>query len=71
MRALNRIILYRTPLRVLPVVAEFLRDMAPYELPERAAFFRNVEKAVEDRKFQAELERDESLKLFASRIRFH
>lgn len=60
-RALNRIIAYRTPLRVLPVVAEFLRDMAPYELPERAAYFRNVEKAIEDKKFQAELERDESL----------
>ena len=28
-RALNRIIAYRTPMRVLPVVDEFLRDMAP------------------------------------------
>ena len=60
-RALNRIIAYRTPLRVLPVVAEFLRDMAPYELPERAAYYRNIEKAVEDKRFQTELERDESL----------
>ena len=60
-RALNRIIAYRTPLRVLPVVAEFLRDMAPYELPERAEEYRNVEKAIEDKKFQAELERDQSL----------
>jgi len=59
--ALNRIIAYRTPLRVLPVVAEFLNDMAPYELPERAAEYRNVEKAVEDRRFQEEVERDESL----------
>jgi acetylornithine deacetylase/succinyl-diaminopimelate desuccinylase-like protein len=60
-RALNRIIAYRTPLRVLPVVAEFLNDMAPYELPERAAEYRNVEKAIEDRRFQEEVERDESL----------
>ena len=35
-QALNRIIAYRTPLKVLPVVEEFLRDMAPYEPPERA-----------------------------------
>ncbi|HET6177841.1 MAG TPA: M20/M25/M40 family metallo-hydrolase [Candidatus Sulfotelmatobacter sp.] len=60
-RALNRIIAYRTPLRVLPVVDEFLRDMAPYEPPERAAYYRNAKKAIEDKKFQEELEHDESL----------
>jgi len=60
-RALNRIIAYRTPLRVLPVVDEFLRDMAPQETPERAAEYRNIHKAIEDRKFQDEVEKDESL----------
>ena len=60
-RALNRIIAYRTPMRVLPVVDEFLRDMAPYELPERAAFYRNANRAIEDKKFQAIVESDESL----------
>ena len=60
-RALNRILAYRTPLRVLPVVDEFLHDMAPYESPDRAAYYRNIRKAIEDRKFQDELERDESL----------
>ena len=60
-RALNKIIAYRTPLRVLPVVDEFLRDMAPYEPPERAAYFRNVRKAIDDRRFQDMLEGDESL----------
>ena len=60
-RALDRILAYRTPLTVLPVVDEFLRDMAPYELPERAAHYRNVRKAIEDKKFQEEVERDESL----------
>ncbi len=60
-RALNRIIAYQTPLRVLPVVDEFLRDMAPQEPPERAAEFRNIKKAIEDKKFQDEVERDESL----------
>ena len=60
-RALDRILAYRTPLTVLPVVDEFLRDMAPYEPPERAADYRNVRKAIEDKKFQDEVERDESL----------
>jgi len=60
-RALNRILAYRTPLRVLPVVDEFLRDMAPYESPERAREYRNVGKAIEDKKFQEEVEHEESL----------
>ena len=60
-RALDRILAYKTPLRVLPVVDEFLRDMAPYEPPEQAAHYRNVKKAIEDKKFQDEVEHDESL----------
>jgi acetylornithine deacetylase/succinyl-diaminopimelate desuccinylase-like protein len=60
-RALDRIIAYRTPLRVLPVVEEFLRDMAPQESADRAAEFRNIKKAIEDKKFQEEVEKDESL----------
>jgi acetylornithine deacetylase/succinyl-diaminopimelate desuccinylase-like protein len=60
-RALDHIIAYRTPFRVLPVVDEFLRDMAPYEPPGRAAYYRNVKKALEDKKFQEEVEGDESL----------
>ena len=60
-RALNKIIAYRTPIRVLPVVQEFLRDMAPYQTPERAAQYRNIRKAVEDKRFEEEIERDESL----------
>jgi acetylornithine deacetylase/succinyl-diaminopimelate desuccinylase-like protein len=60
-RALNRIIAYRTPMQVLPVVEEFLRDMAPQEPPERAAEYRNIRKAIEDKKFQDEVEKDESL----------
>lgn len=59
--ALNRIIAYRTPMRVLPVVDEFLRDMAPQETAERAAEYRNIHKAIEDPKFQEEVEKDESL----------
>ena len=60
-RALNKIIAYHTPLRVLPVVEEFLRDMAPNETADRAANFRNVRRAIEDKKFQQEVEHDESL----------
>ena len=60
-RALDRILSYKTPLHVLPVVDEFLKDMAPYEPPDRAVYYRNVKKAIEDKKFQEEVERDDSL----------
>jgi acetylornithine deacetylase/succinyl-diaminopimelate desuccinylase-like protein len=60
-QALNRIIAYRTPLKVLPVAEEFLRAMAPYETPARAEKFRNIRQALEDKNFQHEIERDESL----------
>ncbi len=60
-RALNRITAYRTPLRVLPVVDEFLKDMAPYEPADQAVYYRDVRKAVDDKRFQDEVEHDESL----------
>ena len=60
-QALDRILAYHTPLRVLPVVEEFLRDMAPYEAPEEAREYRNIRKAVESKSFQQEVERNESL----------
>ncbi|MGA8867876.1 MAG: M20/M25/M40 family metallo-hydrolase [Candidatus Sulfotelmatobacter sp.] len=59
--ALSRILAYRTPLKVLPVVDEFLRDMAPSEAPERARQYRDIRKAIEDKKFRDEVEQDESL----------
>jgi acetylornithine deacetylase/succinyl-diaminopimelate desuccinylase-like protein len=59
--ALDRILAYKTPLKVLPVVEEFLRDMAPYEPPELARAYRNIRKAVEEKKFQQEVEQDDSL----------
>ena len=59
--ALDRVLAYRTPLRVLPVVDEFLRDMAPYESADRQAEYLNIRKAITDRKFQEEVEHDESL----------
>jgi acetylornithine deacetylase/succinyl-diaminopimelate desuccinylase-like protein len=60
-RALDRILAYRTPLKVLPVVDEFLREMAPYEPPEQAREYRNIRKAIEDKKFQQDVEKDQSL----------
>jgi acetylornithine deacetylase/succinyl-diaminopimelate desuccinylase-like protein len=60
-RALNRIIQYRTPLKVLPVVEEYLRDMAPYESPQRAEQFRNIRQAIQEKSFQEEVARDESI----------
>ena len=55
--ALDRILAYHTPLKVLPVVEEFLRDMAPYEPPEEAKEYRNIRRAIEDKKFQQEVEK--------------
>jgi len=59
--ALNRILAYHTPLKVLPVVDEFLRELAPTQSPERAGYYRNASQAINDKKFQALLESDESL----------
>jgi acetylornithine deacetylase/succinyl-diaminopimelate desuccinylase-like protein len=60
-QALNRVIAYKTPLKVLPVVAEFLQEMAPYEPPDSARQFRNIQQAIHDKKFQQKIENDESL----------
>lgn len=59
--ALDKIIAYKTPLRVLPVVDEFLKDMAPFEPSPQAAYYRDVRKAIQDKTFQQNVERDESL----------
>jgi acetylornithine deacetylase/succinyl-diaminopimelate desuccinylase-like protein len=60
-RALDRILAYRPPLKLLPVVEEFMHDMAPSEAPERARQFRNIRQALQDKKFQASVAQDESL----------
>lgn len=60
-RALNRILAYRPPLKLLPVVEEFMHDMAPYEAPERARQFRNIRQALQEKKFQERVAQDESL----------
>ena len=60
-RALNRIISYRTELKALPVAEEFLSAMAAYATPQRARWFRNLRQALRDPEFQAEAEQDASL----------
>jgi acetylornithine deacetylase/succinyl-diaminopimelate desuccinylase-like protein len=60
-QALRRILAYRTPLKVLPIVEESLREMAADEPPARARQFRNIRQAMQDRKFQQQVEQDESL----------
>jgi len=60
-RALDRIIAWHTPMRALPVVAEFMRRVADQQAPEMAAKFRDVTKAMNDAKFHAWLERQEGL----------
>src|SRR5437660_5092280 len=60
-KALDQIVAYRTPFKVLPVVEDFLRVMAPYEPPARAQRFQNIQQALQDKNLQNEVERDESL----------
>ena len=60
-RALNRLMQYQTPLRVLPVVDEFFKTMAPYEPPERARAFADIKKALQDKSFQQQVALDESI----------
>ena len=60
-RALNQIIAYRTPLKVITVVEESMAAMAAFEPPERARQFRNIRESIKDKKFQEEVEQDESL----------
>jgi acetylornithine deacetylase/succinyl-diaminopimelate desuccinylase-like protein len=55
------VLAYRTPYKVLPVVEEFLREVAPYEPPERAKRFRNLKQALQDPHFEEQVDHDESL----------
>ena len=48
MRALDRIRLYRTELRVLPSVDRFFRDLARRVGPPRSEWYRDIRKALQD-----------------------
>jgi acetylornithine deacetylase/succinyl-diaminopimelate desuccinylase-like protein len=60
-RALDKIINYQAPLKVLPMMEELFHDRAPYEPPARAQWFLNIRQALEDKTFQQEIEADEWL----------
>lgn len=60
-RALEKILAYRTELKLLPVADEFLTAMAAYETPQRARWFRNLRQSLKDPAFQKEVEHDPSL----------
>jgi acetylornithine deacetylase/succinyl-diaminopimelate desuccinylase-like protein len=59
--ALQRIEDYRPELRVIPVVEQFLRAMAPLETPARAQEFRNIRYVLQDTEAREEIRADDSL----------
>src|SRR5437667_3236354 len=61
LQALNRIVAHKTPLKLLPVVDEYLRQRSVGESPERKKYFENPDQFLEDKKFQEMIENDESL----------
>ena len=60
-RALARILTHPTELKVIPSVAQYLHEMAPYQQGPRARWFADPQAALKDPRFRAEVERDESL----------
>jgi acetylornithine deacetylase/succinyl-diaminopimelate desuccinylase-like protein len=61
LRALDRIVAYKTPLKVLPVVDEYLRGRSEKEFGERKKYFQNPAQYLQDKRFQEMIEHDESL----------
>jgi acetylornithine deacetylase/succinyl-diaminopimelate desuccinylase-like protein len=60
-QALNRIVNYRTELKVLPVVEQYLHEMSTAMPPDRAKDFRNIRQSVQDKSFRESLEHDSSI----------
>ncbi len=60
-RALDRVINYQTEMKVLPVVEEFLRQMAPFQPAARARQFRSIRQALQDPAFRREVTKDSAL----------
>jgi acetylornithine deacetylase/succinyl-diaminopimelate desuccinylase-like protein len=57
-QALARIVGWQPPIRLLPAVAEYFRQIAPLETGRRAAQFRDVAKALRDPAFAESLSQD-------------
>jgi acetylornithine deacetylase/succinyl-diaminopimelate desuccinylase-like protein len=50
-RAMDKIVSYETPMKVLPAVEKFFRDIAPLQPVNMRAKFENVREAIKDPKF--------------------
>jgi acetylornithine deacetylase/succinyl-diaminopimelate desuccinylase-like protein len=60
-RALDRIINYKTEMTVLPVVDQFFKAMSRYETGARKQQFMNVAQSLKDAKFRQSIEDDQNL----------
>ena len=60
-RALERLAAYKTELKVLPAVEQFMREMAQYQVGERARCYRDIRNGVHDAVCQQMIAGDESL----------
>src|SRR3954471_4409820 len=60
-RALDRIVNYKTPMTVLPVVDQFFKAMSKYETGVRKQQFMNVRESLKDAKFRQSIEDDQNL----------
>ena len=60
-RALTRILNYDPPLRVLPVVQEYLNETAAFQPKELARRFRNLQESLRDKNFRRQVANDPSL----------
>jgi acetylornithine deacetylase/succinyl-diaminopimelate desuccinylase-like protein len=60
-RALERILAYKPPLRLLPVVEEYFKARAADEPPARAAQYRNLRRSLENDRFRRQIDADENL----------
>ncbi len=60
-RALDRVLAWETPLKLLPLVEDYLKARAPMESGRRAAWFRDPRRAMSDPRFRAYLNSDRDL----------
>jgi acetylornithine deacetylase/succinyl-diaminopimelate desuccinylase-like protein len=58
-RAMNRVVNWHTPIRLLPSVEQYFRDIAPMEKEPRASAFRDIRQALQNPAFAKTLSEDE------------
>jgi len=60
-KVMDRVVDWETPIRLLPSVEEYFRNIAPLEKEPRATQFRDIRQALKDPVFAKELSADEDL----------